>query len=76
MIEERRSLEKDCEELNEAVRKAVLLNLDVFLHEQKKREAAAWQAAWIHWNVNLEDTHPHASTSDHGASSKMGPSVA
>lgn len=54
MIEERRSLEKDCEELNEAVRKAFMLALDGFHREQKKREAAAWQTAWLDWNASLE----------------------
>lgn len=73
MIEERRSLEKDCEELNEAVRKAFMLTLEAFHQEQKKKEAAAWQAAWIHWNVSLEDADPQGSASDNGASSRMGP---
>jgi hypothetical protein len=55
MIEERRILEKDCEELNEAVRKAFMLTLRAAHQEQKKKEAAAWQTAWLNWNVTLED---------------------
>lgn len=73
MIEERRSLEKDCEELNEAVRKAFMLTLEVFHQEQKKKEAAAWQTAWIHWNVSLEDSDPQGPATGSGASSRMGP---
>ncbi len=73
MIEERRSLEKDCEELNEAVRKAFMLSLEVFHQEQKKKEAAAWQTAWIHWNVSPEDADPQGPATGNGASSKMGP---
>jgi uncharacterized protein YcbX len=73
MIEERRSLEKDCEELNEAVRKACMLSLSAFHQEQKKKEAAAWQSAWLSWNVSLEETDPQAFSPDTGASSKMGP---
>jgi hypothetical protein len=73
MIEERRSLEKDCEELNEAVRKAFMLTLDAYHQEQKKKEAAAWQAAWIHWNVSLEETDPQKAATGNGASSRMGP---
>lgn len=73
MIEERRSLEKDCEELNEAVRKACMLNLDVFHQEQKKKEAAAWHAAWLEWNISLEETDPQAFSADPGSFSKMSP---
>lgn len=72
MIEERRSLEKDCEELDQAVRKAFMLTLETYHHEQKKREAAAWQAAWINWNVSLEETDPQAFAPESSASSKMG----
>lgn len=61
MIEERRSLEKDCEELNEAVRKAFMLTLKAVHQELKKKEAAAWQAAWLNWNVSLEDGDPQGS---------------
>jgi hypothetical protein len=72
MTLERRQLEKDCEELNEAVRKAFMLTLHSFHEEQKKKEAAAWQAAWIHWNVSPEDSDPQASAAGKGTSSKMG----
>jgi hypothetical protein len=50
MIEERRSLEKDCEELESAVRQAFLLTLGSYQQEQKQSEAAAWQAAWLSLN--------------------------
>ena len=73
MMEERRSLEKDCEELNEAVRKACMLSLGAFHEEQKKKEAAAWQTAWLSWNVSLEETDPQAPSPGPGASSKMDP---
>lgn len=72
MTLERRHLEKDCEELNEAVRKAFMLTLNSFHQEQKKKEAAAWQAAWIHWNVSPEDSDPQGSAAGSSASSKMG----
>lgn len=58
MIEERRTVEKDCQELEQAVRKAFLLTLEAFHREQKKREAALWQAAWINWDGSLEDSEP------------------
>ncbi|HET9237805.1 MAG TPA: hypothetical protein VFO10_11170 [Oligoflexus sp.] len=73
MTLERRHLEKDCEELNTAVRKAFMLTLNSFHQEQKKKEAAAWQAAWIHWNVSPEDSGPQGSAADDGASSRTGP---
>jgi hypothetical protein len=72
MIDERKRLEKDCEELNDAVRKTFMLTLERFHQEQKKKEAAAWQTAWIHWNVSLEEVGPQASAAGNGASSKMG----
>lgn len=73
MTLERRHLEKDCEELNEAVRKAFMLTLQAFHQEQKKKEAAAWQTAWIHWNIDPEDSDPQAPAAGHGASSRTGP---
>jgi hypothetical protein len=59
--------------LNDAVRKTFMLTLNLFHQEQKKKEAAAWQTAWIHWNVSFEEANPQASASGNGASSKMGP---
>jgi hypothetical protein len=68
MIDERRSLEKDCEELNEAVRKACMLTLGAFHQEQKKKEAAAWQTAWLEWNISLEEPDPQAFSNGPGTS--------
>lgn len=54
MFEERRHLEKACEDLEGAVRKAILLTLQVWQRQQKKKEAADWQAAWQKWNISAD----------------------
>ena len=70
MIDERKSLEKACESLDQAVRKAYMLSLETFHSEQKKKEAALWHAAWLDWNVSLEEKNPQDSEQRDSASSK------
>ncbi len=74
MNDERRGLEQDCADLEEAVRKAFLLNLSAYELDQKKREAAAWQAAWVNWNTTLgeQNSQVQAVRQDPSASSKAG----